>query len=354
MPHLVWETGASSDGETVSLNRNSHAHSRVHHFCFADLLDGLKRKACGCFVGGIRRAVRAKEPALVESGAVYVYNYHMPVGRRGCSAFLAFALRPMRTRRLMFARLVVSFYSSIVRFGSVRISRKSAFFLARIPFRHSFHCPPTSVSICRLFPPSLFLWLQTDPSNSFICSATGRARCGGNGCTISRPPTSRARWRRASPRSTPSNARTPPSSALSMKPSPASCHRRRLHLQPPPEMAPVRALLLQMLPPRPKPKSCACEPSRPWIDRLRPLLPQVLLALLAPAPAGGRVSRSARKVRAGGPVVAVQVHRFCFASISSCHRFLVVLRQFVKTGRKLIYKGLSNEMHQVLPHRALL
>lgn len=27
----------------------------------------------------MRRAVRSKEPALVESGAVYVYNYHMPV-----------------------------------------------------------------------------------------------------------------------------------------------------------------------------------------------------------------------------------------------------------------------------------
>lgn len=46
---------------------------------WSDLLDELKKKACGCFVGGMRRAVRSKEPALVESGAVYVYNYHMPV-----------------------------------------------------------------------------------------------------------------------------------------------------------------------------------------------------------------------------------------------------------------------------------
>lgn len=49
---------------------------------WSDLLDGLKQRACGCFVGGMRRAVRAKEPALVESGAVYVYNYHMPVRQR--------------------------------------------------------------------------------------------------------------------------------------------------------------------------------------------------------------------------------------------------------------------------------
>eukprot|EP00903_Cladosiphon_okamuranus_P014428 g13389.t1 len=48
----------------------------------AELLDGLKKKACGCFVGGMRRAVRAKEPALVECGAVYVFNYHMPVWRK--------------------------------------------------------------------------------------------------------------------------------------------------------------------------------------------------------------------------------------------------------------------------------
>lgn len=47
--------------------------------CVSERLDGLKKKACGCFVGGLRRAVRAKEPALVQSGAVYVYNFHMPV-----------------------------------------------------------------------------------------------------------------------------------------------------------------------------------------------------------------------------------------------------------------------------------
>lgn len=79
------------------------------------MLDGLKRKACGCFVGGIRRAVRAKEPALVESGAVYVYNYHMPVGRRESSAFLAFALRPRSTPLSRVSRV----WFGLVRFGSV-------------------------------------------------------------------------------------------------------------------------------------------------------------------------------------------------------------------------------------------
>lgn len=39
----------------------------------------LKKKVCGCFVAGLRRALRAQEPALVESGAVYVYNFHLPV-----------------------------------------------------------------------------------------------------------------------------------------------------------------------------------------------------------------------------------------------------------------------------------
>lgn len=43
------------------------------------MLDVLKKRACGCFVAGLRRGLRAREPALVESGAVYVYNFHLPV-----------------------------------------------------------------------------------------------------------------------------------------------------------------------------------------------------------------------------------------------------------------------------------
>lgn len=45
----------------------------------ADSLDAFKKKACGCFVAGLRRGLRGQEPALVESGAVYVYNFHLPV-----------------------------------------------------------------------------------------------------------------------------------------------------------------------------------------------------------------------------------------------------------------------------------
>lgn len=48
--------------------------------CFsADLLDLLKTRACGCFVAGIRRGLLAKEVVLVENGAVYVHNFHLPV-----------------------------------------------------------------------------------------------------------------------------------------------------------------------------------------------------------------------------------------------------------------------------------
>ncbi|CAM9269015.1 unnamed protein product [Scytosiphon promiscuus] len=54
----------------------------------ADMLDGLKKKACGCFVGGMRRAARAKEPALIENGAVFVYNFHMPVRHATAFSFL--------------------------------------------------------------------------------------------------------------------------------------------------------------------------------------------------------------------------------------------------------------------------
>lgn len=47
--------------------------------CPADGLDLLKIRASGCFVAGMRRGLLAKEPALVENGAVYLHNFHLPV-----------------------------------------------------------------------------------------------------------------------------------------------------------------------------------------------------------------------------------------------------------------------------------
>lgn len=54
---------------------------RYHRFRCTGMLDQLKCRACGCFVAGMRRGLRAKEPVLVENGAVYIHNFHLPVGR---------------------------------------------------------------------------------------------------------------------------------------------------------------------------------------------------------------------------------------------------------------------------------
>lgn len=116
-------------------------------------------------------------------------------------------------------------------------------------------------------------------------------------------------------------------------------------------------LPLRLLPPRPKPKSCACEPSRPWIDRLGPPQPQVLQPVLPPAPAGERAPRPARKVRVGGPVVAVCFFLFFRPVVSSLSNDLCVDFVLVTTemGTDLQLPGGGTlKTTRFCPSRALL
>lgn len=246
----------------------------------SELLDGLKQKACGCFVGGMRRAVRAKEPALVECGAVYVYNYHMPVRHCVCHPARLASLPSQSVKgdeASMHCNCGLCSFPVLHFCSSARCGHHQA-----AGGLWGYFCV---LRVCReKSTPGSGLLSHTTCAHVSLTELFGR--CGGNACTISQRPTCTARWRPASRRSRPWTALTPHFFAPCTRASPAPCLP---HLPP--------RLLVVLVEVALKLKSCACEPLQRWTDRTtnREGLPSALpLALV------GERALGAPKVRDGG------------------------------------------------------